>query len=89
MKMRSAPPSTTRISSAPERACHRRRSRAGRPLFAGNVSKSISFFDLDHDQIRIEAAARLARVHDEIAAVSMCYDSPIDDTDTNSSARKK
>ncbi|MCZ3133289.1 peptidase domain-containing ABC transporter, partial [Acinetobacter baumannii] len=48
-------------------------------LFAGSVADNISFFDPEYDQARIEAAARLAAVHDEIAAMPMGYHSLIGD----------
>src|SRR5690606_5816054 len=48
-------------------------------LFAGSVADNISFFDPDHDQARIETAARLAAVHEEIVAMPMGYHSLIGD----------
>ena len=48
-------------------------------LFAGSVADNIAFFDPDLDQIRIEAAARMAAVHDDIAAMPMSYHSLVGD----------
>jgi ATP-binding cassette subfamily B protein RaxB len=48
-------------------------------LFAGSLAENISFFDPDQDHGRIEAAARLAAVHDQIAAMPMGYQSLIGD----------
>jgi len=42
-------------------------------LFAGSIADNISFFDPAADQARIEACAKLASVHDEIAAMPMGY----------------
>lgn len=48
-------------------------------LFAGSIAENISFFAPDADQARIEAAARLAAVHEEILALPMGYHSLIGD----------
>jgi ATP-binding cassette subfamily B protein RaxB len=48
-------------------------------LFAGSIAENISFFDPQHDAARAETAARLAAVHDEIAAMPMGYESLIGD----------
>ncbi len=48
-------------------------------LFAGSIADNISFFDPDAMPARIEAAARLAAVHDDIAAMPMGYGSLIGD----------
>ena len=42
-------------------------------LFAGSVADNISFFAADSDQRRIEACARLAAIHDDIAGLPMAY----------------
>lgn len=42
-------------------------------LFAGSIGDNISFFDAGADQARIEECARLAAIHDEIAAMPMAY----------------
>jgi len=43
------------------------------PLFTGSVAENIAFFDPEPDRGRIERCARLASVHDEIAAMPMGY----------------
>ncbi|MFA0922720.1 peptidase domain-containing ABC transporter [Xanthomonas fragariae] len=48
-------------------------------LFAGSIADNIRFFQPDADQDRIEAAARLAAVHEEIVAMPMGYHSLIGD----------
>lgn len=48
-------------------------------LFAGSLADNISFFDPEHDPVRIETAARLAAIHDEIVAMPMGYQSLIGD----------
>jgi ATP-binding cassette subfamily B protein RaxB len=48
-------------------------------LFAGSIADNISFFDPDAMPARIEAAARLAAVHDDIAAMPMGFGSLIGD----------
>jgi ABC-type bacteriocin/lantibiotic exporters, contain an N-terminal double-glycine peptidase domain len=58
-------------------------------LFAGSIADNIGFFDPDFDQGRIEAAARLAAVHDEIAAMPMGYHSLIGDMGSSLSGGQK
>jgi ATP-binding cassette subfamily B protein RaxB len=48
-------------------------------LFAGSIADNISFFDTELNQARIEAAARLAQVHDDISAMPMGYQSLVGD----------
>ncbi|HEX2011288.1 MAG TPA: peptidase domain-containing ABC transporter [Roseateles sp.] len=48
-------------------------------LFAGSLRDNISFFDPEADQDWIEQCARLACVHDDIAAMPMGYESLIGD----------
>ncbi len=48
-------------------------------LFAGSIGDNISFFDASPDHEEIEHAARLASVHDEIAAMPMGYNTLIGD----------
>jgi ATP-binding cassette subfamily B protein RaxB len=43
------------------------------PLFAGSIADNISFFDPRPDMERIVECARVAAVHDEIAALPMGY----------------
>jgi ATP-binding cassette subfamily B protein RaxB len=42
-------------------------------LFAGSIADNISFFDAAPDQQRVEACARLAAIHDDIARLPMAY----------------
>lgn len=58
-------------------------------LFAGSVADNISFFDPDMDQARIEHAARLAAVHDEVADMPMGYHSLIGDMGSSLSGGQK
>lgn len=58
-------------------------------LFAGSVAENISFFDSDHDQERIEAAARMAAVHEEIVCMPMGYHSLIGDMGSSLSGGQK
>ena len=58
-------------------------------LFAGSIADNISFFDQDHEPARIEAAARLAAVHEEIAAMPMGYHSLIGDMGSSLSGGQK
>ena len=58
-------------------------------LFAGSIADNVSFFDNDQDAVRIEAAARLAAVHDEIAAMPMGYHSLIGDMGSSLSGGQK
>lgn len=58
-------------------------------LFAGSIADNIGFFDPGHDPERIEAAARLAAVHDEIAAMPMGYHSLIGDMGSSLSGGQK
>jgi ATP-binding cassette subfamily B protein RaxB len=58
-------------------------------LFAGSVADNISFFAPEHDLARIEAAARMAEVHDEIAAMPMGYHSLIGDMGSSLSGGQK
>ena len=58
-------------------------------LFAGSIADNISFFDTAHDQERIEAAARLAAIHDEIAGMPMGYHSLIGDMGSSLSGGQK
>ena len=58
-------------------------------LFAGSVADNIAFGDSQPDAARVEAAARLAAVHDEIAAMPMGYHSLIGDMGTTLSGGQK
>jgi ATP-binding cassette subfamily B protein RaxB len=48
-------------------------------LFAGSIADNVSFFDPSPDQGAIERFARLASVHDDIAAMPMGYNTLIGD----------
>lgn len=48
-------------------------------LFAGSISDNISFFDASPVQESIEAAAKLAQIHEDIAAMPMGYHSLVGD----------
>ena len=54
----------------------------GDHLFAGTILENISFFDPDANPARVEGAARLAGVHDEIVAMPMGYHSLVGDMGT-------
>lgn len=58
-------------------------------LFAGSVAENIALGEEAHDPERIEAAARLAAVHDDIAAMPMGYHSLIGDMGTTLSGGQK
>ncbi len=58
-------------------------------LFAGSVAENIAFGEEGFDFDRIEAAARLAAVHDEIVAMPMGYHSLIGDMGTTLSGGQK
>jgi ATP-binding cassette, subfamily B, bacterial CvaB/MchF/RaxB len=58
-------------------------------LFAGSIADNISFFDAGYEQERIEAAARRAAIHDEIAAMPMGYHSLIGDMGSSLSGGQK
>ena len=58
-------------------------------LFGGSIADNISFFDAAYDHARVEAAARMAAVHDEIAAMPMGYHSLIGDMGSSLSGGQK
>ncbi|KFA25725.1 peptidase domain-containing ABC transporter [Xanthomonas vasicola] len=58
-------------------------------LFAGSIVDNIGFFDTDFDLERIEAAAQLAAVHEDIAAMPMGYHSLIGDMGSSLSGGQK
>ncbi len=58
-------------------------------LFAGSVADNIAFFDPETTPLRIEAAARLAQVHDEIAAMPMRYQTLVGDMGSSLSGGQK
>ncbi len=58
-------------------------------LFAGSLAENIAFGEEVVDQARVEAAARLAAVHDEIARMPMGYHSLVGDMGTTLSGGQK
>ena len=58
-------------------------------LFGGSLADNISFFDPHMDQARVEQAARMAAVHDEIMAMPMGYHSLIGDMGSSLSGVQK
>lgn len=48
-------------------------------LFAGNIIDNISFFDPDVSAVKVEAAARLAAIHEDIMRMPMAYQSLVGD----------
>lgn len=48
-------------------------------LFAGSFAENIAFFDADSDQGRIEEAAALAAIHDDIISMPMGYGTMVGD----------
>lgn len=58
-------------------------------LFAGSIADNIGFFDPEFDMERIEAAAKLAAVHEDIAAMPMGYHSLIGDMGSSLSGGQK
>ena len=58
-------------------------------LFAGTLADNISFFDSEYDQARVENAAKLAAVHEDIVAMPMGYHSLIGDMGSSLSGGQK
>jgi ATP-binding cassette subfamily B protein RaxB len=58
-------------------------------LFGGSVADNIAFFDPEPDHRRIERCARLAAIHDEIAAMPMGYSTLVGDMGTVLSGGQK
>jgi len=58
-------------------------------LFAGSIAENISFFSHDVDQERIQTAAKLAAVHDDIMEMPMRYHSMIGDMGSSLSGGQK
>lgn len=58
-------------------------------LFAGSLSDNIALFDPEVDQQRVESAARMAAVHEDIAAMPMGYNTLIGDMGTSLSGGQK
>jgi ATP-binding cassette, subfamily B, bacterial CvaB/MchF/RaxB len=58
-------------------------------LFAGSFAENISFFDPHQDQARIEAASRLAAIHDDVMKMPMGYNTLVGDMGTTLSGGQK
>lgn len=58
-------------------------------LFAGSIGENIAFFDHAVDPARIEAAARAARIHEDIASMAMGYESLVGDLGSSLSGGQK
>src|SRR5689334_2605141 len=58
-------------------------------LFAGPIAENICFFDAVARQAHIEACARLASIHSEIAAMPMGYDTLVGDVGTGLSGGQR
>jgi ATP-binding cassette, subfamily B, bacterial CvaB/MchF/RaxB len=58
-------------------------------LFAGSIADNIAFFDSGADPAWIEACARLAAIHDDIAAMPMRYNTLVGDMGTVLSGGQK
>jgi len=58
-------------------------------LFAGSILDNISFFDPEVTPVKVEAAARLAAIHDDIMAMPMAYRSLVGDMGSSLSGGQK
>ena len=58
-------------------------------LFAGSIADNISLFDAETTPLKIEAAARQAQIHDEIAAMPMGYQTLVGDMGSSLSGGQK
>lgn len=58
-------------------------------LFAGSIADNISFFDPQATLQRVEEAARLASIHDDIMAMPMAYQSLVGDMGSSLSGGQK
>lgn len=58
-------------------------------LFAGSILDNISFFDPDATSARIETAARLAAIHDDIVKMPMGYQTLVGDMGSSLSGGQK
>ena len=58
-------------------------------LFAGSIADNISLFDPDATPQSVDAAARLARIHEEIAAMPMGYQTLVGDMGSSLSGGQK
>jgi len=58
-------------------------------LFAGTIADNICFFDADSTHTKVEAAAQLAAIHEEIVAMPMRYQSLVGDMGSSLSGGQK
>jgi ATP-binding cassette subfamily B protein RaxB len=58
-------------------------------LFAGSIADNIGFFDPEATAVEVEAAARLAAVHEDIAAMPMGYQGLVGDMGSSLSGGQK
>jgi ATP-binding cassette subfamily B protein RaxB len=58
-------------------------------LFSGSLADNISFFDQEAHMLKVEAAARLAALHEDIATMPMNYHSLIGDMGSSLSGGQK
>jgi ATP-binding cassette subfamily B protein RaxB len=58
-------------------------------LLAGSIADNISFFDVQHDEERAQACAKIAAVHEDIAAMPMGYQTLVGDMGTSLSGGQK
>ncbi|MEO5829769.1 MAG: ATP-binding cassette domain-containing protein, partial [Rhodanobacter sp.] len=58
-------------------------------LFAGSIADNISFFDSEATVARIEEAARLAAIHEDVASMPMGYQSLVGDMGSSLSGGQK
>ncbi|EIM00498.1 colicin V processing peptidase cysteine peptidase MEROPS family C39 [Rhodanobacter denitrificans] len=58
-------------------------------LFAGSILDNISFFDCQATPVKVEAAARMAAIHADIAAMPMGYQSLVGDMGSSLSGGQK
>mgnify|MGYP003945663525 CR=1 FL=1 len=58
-------------------------------LFAGSIADNISFFDPEATAVEVETAARLAAVHEDIAAMPMGYQGLVGDMGSSLSGGQK
>jgi ATP-binding cassette subfamily B protein RaxB len=58
-------------------------------LLTGSIADNISFFDVDMNQTRVEACAKLANVHDDISRMPMGYHTLVGDLGSGLSGGQK
>ncbi|WEN14743.1 ATP-binding cassette domain-containing protein [Rhodanobacter sp. AS-Z3] len=58
-------------------------------MFAGSIAENICFFEPDTSQVRVEVAAKLAGIHDDIIAMPMGYESLVGDMGSTLSGGQK